>query len=263
MAGAGEETGGGKAGEGKGVLLVTGGSRGIGAAVCRQAAEAGWDVAVGYAGRREAAEAVAREVEAAGRRSLAVAADVGDAAAVARLFEQTEAALGPVAALVNSAGLTGLSKPFVDSDPEEMRRVIEVNTAGTLYCCREAARRMARSRGGAGGVIVNLSSAAATLGSPGEFVWYAASKGGVDSLTIGLAKELGPEGIRVNAVSPGLIETDIHASAGDAGRLQRFTPQVPLGRSGTAEETAAPIVWLLSEGASYVSGAILRVGGGR
>lgn len=247
----------------RGALLVTGGSRGIGAAVCRLAAAAGWDVAVAYAGRREAAQAVARDVEAAGRRAVALAADVGDAGEVARLFEQAESALGPVAGLVNSAGLTGLSRAFVESDPEEMRRVLEVNTAGTLYCCREAARRMARSRGGAGGAIVNLSSAAATLGSPGEFVWYAASKGGVDSLTVGLAKELGPEGIRINAVSPGLIETDIHASAGDAGRLARFAPQVPLGRSGKAEEVAEPVVWLLSEAASYVSGAILRVGGGR
>jgi NAD(P)-dependent dehydrogenase (short-subunit alcohol dehydrogenase family) len=247
----------------KGNLLVTGGSRGIGAAVCRLAALEGWDVAVGYAGRQDAADAVVRDIEAAGRKGVALAADVGDAAAVARLFEAAEAALGPLTALVNSAGLTGLSKPFVESDPEEMRRVLDVNTAGTLYCCREAARRMARSRGGSGGAIVNLSSAAATLGSPGEFVWYAASKGGIDSLTIGLSKELGPEGIRVNAVSPGLIETDIHAGAGDADRLRRFTPQVPLGRAGTAEEVAHPIIWLLSDGASYTSGTVVRVGGGR
>ncbi|MEX2630080.1 MAG: SDR family oxidoreductase [Tistlia sp.] len=247
----------------KGALLVTGGSRGIGAAVCRLAAREGYDVAVGYAGRKEVAEAVVQDVEAAGRRGVALAADVADAAAVARLFEAAEAALGPLGALVNSAGLTGLSKRFVESDPEEMLRVLAVNTAGTLYCCREAARRMARSRGGAGGAIVNLSSAAATLGSPGEFVWYAASKGGIDSLTIGLSKELGPEGIRVNAVAPGLIDTDIHAGAGDAGRLERFTSQVPLGRPGTAEEVARPILWLLSEGAAYTSGTILRVGGGR
>ncbi|SMF83745.1 NAD(P)-dependent dehydrogenase, short-chain alcohol dehydrogenase family [Tistlia consotensis] len=247
----------------RGILLVTGGSRGIGAAVCRLAALEGYDLAVGYAGRREAAEAVAAAVRAAGRRAVTLPADVADPAAVAGLFDAAEAALGPLTALVNSAGITGLSRRFLESDPEEMRRVVEVNTTGTLYCCREAARRMARSRGGRGGTIVNLSSAAATLGSPGEFVWYAASKGGVDSLTIGLSKELGPEGIRVNAVSPGLIETEIHASAGDAGRLQRYAAQVPLGRSGTAEEVAEPIVWLLSDAASYVSGAILRVGGGR
>lgn len=247
----------------KGVLLVTGGSRGIGAAVCRRAAAEGYAVAVGYAGNRQAAESVARDIGTDGGKAIALAADVADPAAVAKLFDETQDTLGPVSALVNSAGITGRSRAFAESDPEEMRRVLDVNTAGTLYCCREAARRMARSRGGQGGVIVNLSSAAATLGSPGEFVWYAASKGGIDSLTIGLAKELGPEGIRVNAVSPGLIETDIHASAGDAGRLERFTPQVPIGRSGKAEEVAEPIIWLLSDAASYTSGAILRIGGGR
>lgn len=250
-------------GSAKGALLVTGGSRGIGAAVCLQAARDGYDVAVNYAGNRAAAESVVREVEATGRKAVALAADVADPEAVARLFEETEAALGPLVALVNSAGITGRIRRFVESDPAEMRRVVQINLDGTLYCCREAARRMARSRGGSGGSIVNLSSAAATLGSPGEFVWYAATKGGVDSLTIGLAKELGPEGIRINAVSPGLIETDIHESAGDAGRLARFTPQVPLGRSGKAEEVGEAVVWLLSEAASYVSGAILRVGGGR
>ena len=246
-----------------GALLVTGGSRGIGAAVCLAAARQGYDVAVNFAGNRAAAEEVVKGVQATGRKAVALAADVADPDAVARLFEETEAALGPLSALVNSAGITGRSRPFLESQPEEMRRVVQINLDGTLYCCREAARRLARSRGGPGGSIVNLSSAAATLGSPGEFVWYAASKGGVDTLTIGLAKELGAEGIRINAVSPGLIETDIHASAGDPGRLERFTPQVPLGRSGTAVEVAEAVVWLLSESASYVSGAILRVGGGR
>lgn len=245
------------------VLLVTGGSRGIGAAVCRLAARDGWDVAVNYGADAAAAEAVVAAVTAAGRRAVALQADVGEAGAVAALFEQCEAALGPLDALVNSAGITGRIAPLADSDLEQIRRTIAINVEGTLFCCREAVRRLARSRGGRGGAIVNLSSAAATLGSPGEFVWYAASKGAVDSLTIGLSKEVGPEGIRVNAVAPGLIETDIHATAGDAGRVERMLPGVPLRRAGSAEETAEAVVWLLSEAASYVSGTILRVTGGR
>lgn len=245
------------------VLLVTGGSRGIGAAVCRLAARDGWDVAVNYGADAAAAAEVVAAVEAAGRRALALQGDVADAGAVATLFEKTEAALGPLDALVNSAGITGRISPLADSDLDEIRRTVDINVNGTLYCCREAVRRLARSRGGRGGSIVNLSSAAATIGSAGEFVWYAASKGAVDSLTIGLSKEVGPEGVRVNAVAPGLIETEIHATAGDAGRVARLLPGVPLQRSGTAEETAEPIVWLLSEAASYVSGTILRVTGGR
>lgn len=245
------------------VLLVTGGSRGIGAAVCRLAARDGWDVAVGYGADSRSANEVVAAIEAAGRRAVALQAEVSDAAAVERLFKETEEALGPIDALVNSAGITGQIATLADSDVAEIRRTIDINVTGTLLCCREAIRRLARSRGGKGGSIVNLSSAAASLGSPNEFVWYAASKGAVDSLTIGLSKEVGPEGIRVNAVAPGLIETDIHARAGEPGRVERLTPSVPLRRSGSAEETAEPVVWLLSDAASYVSGAILRVTGGR
>lgn len=245
------------------VVLVTGGSRGIGAAACRLAARDGWDVAVNFGREREAAEAIVAEVRAAGRRVVALQADVRDEEAVLRLFDQTEEALGPISGLVNSAGITGRISKLMDAPAEEMRRTLEINVMGTLLCCREAVRRMARSRGGTGGSIVNLSSRAADLGSPNEFVWYAASKGAIDSLTIGLAREAGPEGIRVNAVAPGLILTDIHASAGDAGRVERLTPAVPLGRPGTAEESAEPIVWLLSEAASYVSGTVVDVGAGR
>lgn len=245
------------------VILVTGGSRGIGAAVCRLAAAQGYDVCVNYAGNAAAAAEVVAAVEAAGRKALAVAADVSDPAAVARLFDAAEAGLGPVTALVNSAGITGRISTLAEAEIDTLRRTIEINVNGTLYCAREAVRRMSTARGGRGGAIVNISSAASTLGSANEFVWYAASKGAVDSLTIGLAKEAGGEGIRVNAVLPGLIETEIHATAGDPGRLERFTAGVPLGRSGKAEEAAAPILWLLSGEASYVSGALLRIGGGR
>ncbi|HLS69545.1 MAG TPA: SDR family oxidoreductase [Kiloniellales bacterium] len=245
------------------VVLVTGGSRGIGAAACRLAARDGWDVAVNYGREKDAAEAVAAEVQAAGRRAVALQGDVRDEETVLRLFEQTEEALGPITGLVNSAGITGRISKLMDAPAEEMQRTLDINVMGTLLCCREAIRRMARSRGGQGGSIVNLSSRAAKLGSPNEFVWYAASKGAIDSLTLGLAREAGPEGIRVNAVAPGLILTDIHATAGDPGRVERFTAGVPLGRPGTAEESAEPIVWLLSEAASYISGTVIEAGAGR
>jgi len=245
------------------VVLVTGGSRGIGAAACRLAARDGWDVAVNYGREKDAAEAVVAEVQAAGRRAVALQGDVREEETVLRLFEQTEEALGPITGLVNSAGITGRISKLMDAPAEEMQRTLDINVMGTLLCCREAVRRMARSRGGRGGSIVNLSSRAAKLGSPNEFVWYAASKGAIDSLTLGLAREAGPEGIRVNAVAPGLILTDIHATAGDPGRVERFTAGVPLGRPGTAEESAEPIVWLLSEAASYISGTVIEAGAGR
>ena len=245
------------------ILLVTGGSRGIGAAACRLAARDGWDVAVGYGSDASAAKQVVAAVEAAGRRAVALQAEVSDEKAVIALFDRVEEALGPVTGLVNSAGITGRASPFIEASVEEMQRTLDINVMGSLLCCREAARRMGKGRGGAGGAIVNLSSGAATLGSPGEFIWYAASKGAIDSMTIGLSKELGPEGIRVNAVAPGLIETDIHASAGIPDRVERMAPTVPLGRSGSAEEAAEPVVWLLSEAASYINGTVIRVGGGR
>ncbi|HLW28093.1 MAG TPA: SDR family oxidoreductase [Kiloniellales bacterium] len=245
------------------VVLVTGGSRGIGAAACRLAARDGWDVAVNYGREKEAAQAVAAQVQAAGRRAVVLQGDVRDEETVLRLFEQTEEALGPITGLVNSAGITGRISKLMDAPAEEMRRTLDINVMGTLLCCREAVRRMARSRGGQGGSIVNLSSRAAKLGSPNEFVWYAASKGAIDSLTLGLAREAGPEGIRVNAVAPGLILTDIHAAAGDAGRVERLTAGVPLGRPGSAEESAEPIAWLLSDAASYISGTVIDAGAGR
>ena len=219
--------------------------------------------AAGCGRDQEAAEAVVTRVQATGRRAVSLQGDVRDEEAVLRLFDQTEKALGPITGLVNSAGITGRISKLMDTPTEEMRRTIDINVMGTLLCCREAMRRMARSRGGQGGAIVNLSSRAAKLGSPNEFVWYAASKGAVDSLTVGLAREAGPEGIRVNAVAPGLILTDIHATAGDPGRVERFTAGVPLGRPGTAEESAEPVVWLLSDAASYISGTIIEAGAGR
>lgn len=245
------------------VLLITGGSRGIGAATARKAAQAGWDVAINYARDGAAAEAVADAARAAGATARTIQADVSDAGDIALLFDELTAAFGRLDGLVNNAGITGRIAKFMDADAADMRAVIDLNVTGALLVAQAAARRMAISRGGSGGAIVNLSSAAVTLGSPNEFVWYAASKGAIDSMTIGLAKELAREGIRVNAVAPGMIETDIHATAGDAGRLQRATPTIPLGRSGTADEVADAIVYLLSNGASYITGETLRVGGGR
>lgn len=245
------------------VLLVTGGARGIGAAVCRLAATRGWDVCINCFRETAAAEAVAKDVRAAGRRALVAQADVSDAGEVADLFETCERGLGAPDALVASAGLTGRISELAEADPATVATVVAVNVTGTILCAREAVQRMSRARGGSGGGIVTLSSSAASLGAPGEFVWYAASKGAIDSFTLGLAKEVGPQGVRVNAVAPGLIETEIHAAAGNPARVEQLAPAVPLRRSATPEEVAAPILWLLSEEASYVNGAILRVAGGR
>jgi len=246
------------------VLIVTGGGRGIGKATSLLAAQQGYDVVIGYRSDAEAAQATAEGVRAQGRRAIAAKVDVRDPEAVANLFERTVNELGAPDALVNSAGITGRAAPILSSHPGVMREVLDTNVLGTLLCCREAARRMALSRGGSGGAIVNLSSGAATLGSPGEYVWYAASKGAVDTLTIGLSKELAGEGIRVNAVSPGLTETELHArSTGEPGRVARMAPDIPLQRGAQPGEIAAPILWLLSDAASYTTGAILRVAGGR
>lgn len=244
-------------------MIVTGGGRGIGAATARLAAAQGYAVCLNYMADATAAESLAAEISDGGGRAIAVQADVADEEAVDRLFTESERQLGPVTALVNNAGLTGLSSRLDQVDGETLRRVTAVNVLGVIYCARAAVRRMSQNHGGAGGGIVNLSSGAATLGSPDTYVWYAATKGAVDSFTIGLAKEVAGEGIRVNAVAPGLIETDIHASSGVPDRLQQLGHTVPMGRTAEAKEVAEPILWLLSDEASYVTGTILRVGGGR
>lgn len=245
------------------IVLVTGGSRGIGAAVSRLAAAAGYDVALSYLSDNKAAEAVVADIKGAGRRALAIQADVGVPDDVQKLFRAVDEKLGTITALVNNAGVIGRAGRLADADDATIETCIDVNVTGAILVAREGIRRMSTRLGGRGGAIVNVSSAASTLGSPGEFVWYAASKGAMDSLTLGLSKEVGAEGIRVNAVSPGLIDTDIHASAGSPDRVERLKGGVPLGREGTAKEVAQAIMFLLSEEAAYISGAILRVAGGR
>ena len=245
------------------MLLVTGGSRGIGAAVVRLAAGAGYPVAFTYVQDAAAAESLATDIGAGGGRAFAVRADVAVEDDIVRAFDAAEAELGPLAGLVNNAGITGPLRRVESVDAAMLERVFAVNVIGTLLCAREAVRRMSTAHGGAGGAIVNVSSVAARLGGPGDYVHYAASKGAVDSLTVGLAREVASEGIRVNAVSPGLIETEIHAATGDPGRLARMVPGVPMRRAGTAEEVAQTILWLLSPAASYVTGANLDVSGGR
>ncbi|MFI6549103.1 SDR family NAD(P)-dependent oxidoreductase [Streptomyces prunicolor] len=242
------------------VTVVTGGSRGIGAATCRRLAEDGHDVLVGYLRDADAAEDVAETVRRAGARSVCVRADTSVEADVERLFTVAEKQLGPVTGLVNNAGVTGPFGRLADSDPADLRRIVEVNLLGTLLCSRRAARVMT-ARGN--GVIVNISSAAATLGSPGDYVHYAATKAAVDALTLGLAKELGPDGIRVNAVAPGVIDTEIHARSGDPDRSERLAASIPLRRAGQPEEVAAAVAWLMSPEASYATGTVVRVSGGR
>ncbi|MFI1310775.1 SDR family NAD(P)-dependent oxidoreductase [Streptomyces albidoflavus] len=238
------------------LTVVTGGSRGIGAAVCARLAADGHDLVVGYRSDRAAAEAVAERVRAAGRRALAVAVDTADAASVDALFDEA-ATLGTVTGLVNNAGMSGPVGRLADADPAGLSRALDVNLLGYLLCARRAVRDLAASGGGA---LVNISSAAATLGSPGEYVHYAAAKGAVDTLTVGLAKEVAEDGIRVNCVAPGVIWTEFHA---DPERPAKQAPRIPLGRSGQPEEIAGAVSWLLSADASYTTGAVLRVAGGR
>jgi NAD(P)-dependent dehydrogenase (short-subunit alcohol dehydrogenase family) len=244
------------------VAIVTGGSRGIGRAVSLLLAERGYAVCLSYVSDAAAAQAVADAITAKGGKARAVKGDVGSEADVIALFKAADE-LGRLAALVNNAGVVDVKSDVADMSLTRLQRMMTTNVVGSFLCAREAVRRMSTKRGGAGGAIVNLSSVAARLGGPGQFVDYAASKGAIDSLTIGLAREVAGEGIRVNAVAPGIIATEIHASGGEPDRVERLGPGVPIGRAGTAEEVAAPIVWLLSEEAAYTTGAILDVGGGR
>jgi NAD(P)-dependent dehydrogenase (short-subunit alcohol dehydrogenase family) len=245
------------------VLLVTGGSRGIGAATARLAARHGWDVAVNYAGRRDAADAVVADVEGTGRRAIAVQADVADPEAVTRMFATVDERLGGLDGLFNNAGILWPHTRFVDLTREQLLRTLDVNLIGAFHCAQEAARRMSRRHGGKGGVIVNMSSMASRLGGAFECLDYGVSKGAIDTMTIGLAKELAGEGVRVNGVRPGLIRTDIQASTGEPDRVGRLEASIPLGRGGEPEDVAEAVVWLLSDAASYVTGVTVDVAGGR
>jgi len=244
-------------------LVVTGGSRGIGAAVCLAAARAGWDVVVDYARDEVAAADVVRRITDAGGRAVAVRADVRDADDVERLFAAADAWCGPVTGLVNNAGISGGFARVDEVTAPTLADVLAVNVMGAFLCAGAAVRRMSTTHGGTGGAIVNVSSRAAVLGSPGEWVHYAASKGALDTMTVGLAREVATEGVRVNAVAVGLVDTDLHAAAGEPGRPERIRPTVPMRRSGTPEEVAAAVLWLLSDAASYTTGSILAVSGGR
>ncbi|HET7548947.1 MAG TPA: SDR family oxidoreductase [Usitatibacter sp.] len=247
----------------RGALLVTGASRGIGASVARLAGARGYAVCVNYRANRGAADAVVDSIVGAGGRAIAVAADIAREDEVLRLFAECDAALGPLAALVNNAGILERHMRVEDMSVERVQRVLATNVVGTFLCAREAVRRMSTRRGGRGGAIVNVSSVAATLGSPNEYVDYAASKGAVDSFTIGLAREVAEDGIRVNAVRPGVVYTGIHASGGEPDRVERVKAAVPMKRGGEPDEVARAVLWLLSEESTYCTGAILDVSGGR
>jgi NAD(P)-dependent dehydrogenase (short-subunit alcohol dehydrogenase family) len=244
-------------------IVITGGSRGIGRATALLAAERGWSVAIGYIGDEAAAARTADVVAARGGRAITVRGDVAVEADVVALFDQAQAAFGQLDGAVVNAGVVADAAPLMDMSAERLKRLFDINILGAYLTAREAARRMATDRGGRGGSIVVVSSVAARLGSPFEYVDYAGSKAATDTLAIGLSKELGGQGVRVNAVRPGLIETDIHASGGQPDRAQRLGAAMPMGRPGRPEEVAEAIVWLLSDAASYVTGAILDVAGGR
>lgn len=246
-----------------GTVFITGASRGIGAATARHVAGQGHDIAIGFRTSAAAAEGVATECREFGVRALIVPGDISSEADVMTMFETVDAELAPMTGFVNNAGVLEPQGCLDSFTFERLRRVVDVNVIGAILCAREAVRRMSTTHGGAGGSIVNVSSAASRLGSANEYIDYAATKGAMDTMTIGLAQEVGGEGIRVNAVRPGLIRTDIHASGGDPARVDRLSPNVPLGRGGGPDEVGAVIAWLLSEEASYVSGALIDVSGGR
>jgi NAD(P)-dependent dehydrogenase (short-subunit alcohol dehydrogenase family) len=246
-----------------GTLIVTGASRGIGAAIATLASERGYAVAVNFATSEAEAEKVVDGIVVGGGRAVAIQADVSREQEIVRMFETAERVLGPIMALVNNAAITGGFARVDEVTSAALANVFAVNVSGTILCSREAVRRMSTRRGGAGGAIVNISSRAAHTGSPGEWVHYAASKGAIDSFTIGLAREVATEGIRVNAVAPGLVDTALHAANGDPGRLQRLMGTIPMARAGTPHEVAEAVLWLLAPAASYATGAILEIGGGR
>jgi NAD(P)-dependent dehydrogenase (short-subunit alcohol dehydrogenase family) len=245
------------------VLLVTGGGRGIGAATALLAARQGYAVAVNYTANAPAADEVVRQIRAAGGKAFAVPADVAREDQVMAMYERVDAELGPVTALVNNAGVVDVTARLDEMSFARLRRMFDVNVIGSMLCAREAVRRMSTRHGGSGGAIVNVSSAAARLGAPAQYLDYAAAKGAIDVFTIGLAKEVAAEGIRVNAVRPGVIDTEIHASGGLPDRVRQLTPLIPMQRGGTAQEVAEAIVWLLSPAASYTTMSVLDVSGGR
>ena len=245
------------------IMLITGASRGIGAATARLAASEGYAVCVNYRSNAEHAEHLISDIQASGGEAISIRADISDEQSVERLFASIDAQLGPITALVNNAGVLETQTRLENLSAARLNRIFGTNVIGSILCAREAVRRMSHRHGGHGGAIVNVSSMAARLGSPNEYIDYAASKGAIDTLTIGLAREVAADGIRVNAVRPGLIDTDMHASGGEPGRIERLKGSVPLQRGGTAEEVARAILWLLSDESSYTTGTFIDVSGGR
>ncbi len=244
-------------------ILITGGSRGIGRAIALMAGQRGWSVGVNYAGNQKAALETVQALQKAGGRGIAIQGDVSVEADVVAMFEASEKAFGKLDALVNNAGIVGPKQAFADYSFERMKRIFDINVLGAYLVAREAARRMARSRGGRGGSIVNISSIASRLGAAGEYVDYAGSKGAVDTMTLGLARELAPEGVRVNAIRPGLIDTEIHASGGQPDRAARLGATTPMGRAGTADEVAEAAIWLIENESDYLTASLIDVAGGR